>query len=246
MPGVLFVGSHDHRHASPREQHGALVESLVQVGKRTSRSKDLVAACQARTLFSERPVSLIDPARSTDRQSSCGPAAVGRLRGSQARIPRTHWWRLQRTRREESAIINGCLRARQLFDSLLIGGALRYAAAAERAWNCALTNLRAAKNDRKREASHIEPDPIPQPQETEKVMAIGSVLQNDPEPSENPAPKPQTASERLRNTPALQPDRPTPASEQVQMLQQATRTDAPRVRPRRRHRPAGSKKGAAR
>jgi hypothetical protein len=78
----------------------------------------------------------------------------------------------------------------QPFDSEKMNGILRYTAAAERSWHRALTQLRAAQNDRlKRHASPV----ASQPEEAEKVMAIGSVSQNQPEPAETPAPVPESA-----------------------------------------------------
>jgi hypothetical protein len=69
------------------------------------------------------------------------------------------------------------------FDPDQVGPILRYMAAAERAWNRALTQLRITQNDRrKREMADPAPPHPPQPEQTEKVMAVGSVPQNDPEP----------------------------------------------------------------
>ena len=97
------------------------------------------------------------------------------------------WWRLQRARLHEAAMIDGSIEANRPYAPECMGGILRYATAAERAWNRALANLRAAQNDRlKRETANTESASAPQPTEKEKVMAIGSVLQNGPEPPPSP------------------------------------------------------------
>ena len=105
------------------------------------------------------------------------------------------WWRLQRGRKYEAAAINGGLQANRPFTLLIMDRMLRYTAAAERAWNRALANLRTAQNGRrKRELSNTEPEASPQPQETEKVIAIGSVLQNDSKsPDTEPGPAPEAS-----------------------------------------------------
>lgn len=92
------------------------------------------------------------------------------------------WWRLQRARQEEADMLRGVVLANKLYDSPVVDGALRYTAAAERSWNRALANLRAAVRDRQAvEDAIADPAPAPQPSEPEKVMAIGSVLQNEPD-----------------------------------------------------------------
>jgi hypothetical protein len=61
-----------------------------------------------------------------------------------------------------------------------LGPILRYMASAERGWHRAITQLRTVQNDRRKNEQVALPQP--QPIEAEKVMAIGSVSQNDPEP----------------------------------------------------------------
>jgi hypothetical protein len=88
------------------------------------------------------------------------------------------WWRLQRTRSFEARIID--LLPDQPRD---LGPLIRYMTQAERGWHRAITQLRTVQNDRrKRETSDPAPAPAPQPAEEEKVMAVGSVPQTDPEP----------------------------------------------------------------
>ena len=92
------------------------------------------------------------------------------------------WWRLQRARKYETEALKGTFMANHPFVLTVMERLLRYTTAAERGWNRAQANLRTAQNDRrKREASNTQSAPSPQPQETDKVMAIGSVPQNDPE-----------------------------------------------------------------
>ena len=99
------------------------------------------------------------------------------------------WWRLQRARKYETEALKGTFMANHPFVLTVMERLLRYTTAAERGWNRAQANLRTAQNDRrKREASNTQSAPAPQPQETGKVMAIGSVLQNDSEAQQDPGP----------------------------------------------------------
>ena len=52
-------------------------------------------------------------------------------------------------------------------------------------------------------------------------MAIGSVLQNDPEPPETPAPAPQAAPEPHKTATAAKRQPPTPAPTLFEMARQA-------------------------
>jgi hypothetical protein len=73
----------------------------------------------------------------------------------------------------------------QDFFGSYLGPILRYMTTAERGWHRAITQLRTVQNDRRRNEQLRETaTPQPQPTEPEKVMAIGSVSQNDPEPEE--------------------------------------------------------------
>jgi len=111
------------------------------------------------------------------------------------------WWRLQRARKEETSMVRGVVAANKFYDSPIIVGALRYTIAAERAWNRALANLRTAQSDRRKHSQDIaEAAPPPQPQETEKVMAVGSVPQSCPESSEpEPGPVPEVPPAPITN-----------------------------------------------
>lgn len=107
------------------------------------------------------------------------------------------WWRLLRARKYEATLINCEKPAMVSFEHNQLAGIERYTASAERGWNRALTQLRAAQNDRRKcEQRCPAPAPVPQPEETEKVMTVGSVLQIEPEPAETPetAPAPAIAA----------------------------------------------------
>jgi hypothetical protein len=112
------------------------------------------------------------------------------------------WWRLLRARKSEVSGIKATFMAKHPYALAVMDSRLRYTAAAERAWNRALTQLRAAQNDRrKREQSDGAAAPSPQPQESKKVMTVGSVLQNTPARSE-PAPDQPVAAPK---PPAIEP-----------------------------------------
>ena len=102
------------------------------------------------------------------------------------------WWRLHRARREEAGIITGVRQARQLYDSPVITGLLRYAIATERAWNRALANLRTAQKGR-RERPHDPPTrPLPRNSKRRKrLWQLSPFGQNEParhESTSNPEP----------------------------------------------------------
>jgi hypothetical protein len=95
------------------------------------------------------------------------------------------WWRLQRARFHESGALNNTVVITEDFFGRYLGPILRYMSSAERGWHRAITQLRTVQNDRRRNEQLRETaTPQPQPIEPEKVMAIGSVSQNDPEPEE--------------------------------------------------------------
>jgi hypothetical protein len=105
------------------------------------------------------------------------------------------WWRLQRTRSVEARAID--LLPDRPYD---LGPLIRYMTQAERGWHRAITQLRTVQNDRrKRETSDPVPSPDPQPIEEEKVMAVGSVPQSDPEPAASTL-APSGISSHPRNT----------------------------------------------
>ena len=88
------------------------------------------------------------------------------------------WWRLQRARMHESGALNNTVVITEDFFGRYLGPILRYMSSAERGWHRAITQLRTVQNDRRR---NEQTNPAhPQPTEPEKVMAIGSVSQNDP------------------------------------------------------------------
>src|ERR1017187_3697549 len=92
------------------------------------------------------------------------------------------WWRLQRARMHESGALNNTVVINEDFFGRYLGPILRYMTTAERGWHRAITQLRTVQNDRRR---NEQTNPAhPQPTEPEKVMAIGSVSQNDPEPEQ--------------------------------------------------------------
>ena len=93
------------------------------------------------------------------------------------------WWRLQRARLHESGALNNTVVINEDFFGRYLGPILRYMTTAERGWHRAITQLRTVQNDRrKNEQTRQTPVPQPQPTEPAKVMAIGSVSQNGPEP----------------------------------------------------------------
>ena len=120
------------------------------------------------------------------------------------------WWRLSapaNTRPPSSIVKN---RPCCPLEHNQLAGIERYTASAERGGTRALTQLRAAQNDRRKcERRCPAPAPVPQPEETEKVMTVGSVLQIEPEPAETPesAPAPAIAAlPELENAPAADED----------------------------------------
>jgi hypothetical protein len=90
------------------------------------------------------------------------------------------WWRLQRARTHESGALNNTVVINEDFFGRYLGPILRYMVTAERGWHRAITQLRTVQNDRRKNEQTAPPQR--QPTEPEKVMAIGSVSQNDPEP----------------------------------------------------------------
>jgi hypothetical protein len=93
------------------------------------------------------------------------------------------WWRLQRARAQEARAINSSLLMNP-FNTADIAAVMRYVVHAERGWHRALTQLRAVQNDRrKRETTDPASVAAPQPAQETKVMAVGSVLQTQPEPA---------------------------------------------------------------
>jgi hypothetical protein len=99
------------------------------------------------------------------------------------------WWRLQRARLHETEAMNNTVVINERFFDGWLGPILRYMTTAERGWHRALTQLRTVQNDRRKNG---QTNPAqPQPTEPEKVMAIGSVSHDAPEPSAE-ASAPQT------------------------------------------------------
>ena len=82
----------------------------------------------------------------------------------------------------ESGALNNTLVINEDFFGCYLGPILRYMASTERGWHRAITQLQTVQNDRRK---NEQTNPAhPQPTEPEKVMAIGSVSQNGPEPEE--------------------------------------------------------------
>ncbi len=100
----------------------------------------------------------------------------------------TCFWRLVRARKYESQIISREPLTVHAFTGDTLAGIQRYTASAERGRDRALAQLRIAQNDRrKREQEQPPAAASAQEPETEKVMAVGSVLQNDAvEPGASP------------------------------------------------------------
>jgi hypothetical protein len=91
------------------------------------------------------------------------------------------WWRLQRARLHEAEILRQTTLVTNDVYARWFGPIMRYQAAAERALHRAITQLRTTQNDRRRhEPAEPQAAESLQPEQTEQVMAIGSVAQNTP------------------------------------------------------------------
>ena len=103
------------------------------------------------------------------------------------------WWRLQRARRHETNAVKGTF-AGHPFDLSVMDRLSATPRQPNGGWSLALAHLRTAQNYRgKRIHNPAETAPSPQPQQGEKVIAIGSIPQNEPAESERtPSPEPPT------------------------------------------------------
>lgn len=111
------------------------------------------------------------------------------------------WWRLQRARAQENRFIHVSTFAKP-FNPDDLGPILRYMTSVERAWHRAISQLRATQNDRlKRELPATDPATSAQPEAETKVMAVGSVPQNDTEPSASTPANPELAQAILSTHP---------------------------------------------
>jgi hypothetical protein len=96
------------------------------------------------------------------------------------------WWRLQRARKHEAWVVSGTFKHFRPYPPDAMNGISRYMSSAERGWHRAITQLRVTQNDRRKNQQSAEAQP--QAAEPEKVMAVGSVLQNDFEAPSAPEP----------------------------------------------------------
>ncbi len=114
------------------------------------------------------------------------------------------WWRLQRARAQEKRSIEVTYHFKP-FNPDDLAHVTRYIAHAERAWHRAITQLRAVQNDR-RKLEVLEPATTVarQVEETEKVMAVGSVPQIEPQPLEPPPARRELTDDEIRKSPEFQ------------------------------------------
>jgi hypothetical protein len=166
----------------------------TEAGKQATKFNALKHGLAAESLVirGESPAEL-DALRAQLRADHC---PVGETESMLVEEIAQCWWRLQRARAQEKRSITVSMERLQPYNPDDLAHVIRYIAHAERGWHRAITQLRTVQNDRrKRETSGPAANPASQTTEEDKVMAVGSVPQNAPEPAEAAPEQPEIGSD---------------------------------------------------
>ncbi len=176
----------------------------TEAGKQTTKFNALIHGLAAESLVirGEDPAKL-DALRAQLQAEHC---PVGQTEAMLVEEIAQCWWRLQRARAQEKRSIEVTYHFKP-FNPDDLAHVTRYVAHVERGWHRAITQLRAVQGDRrKREAFQTEPitpttAATAQPEESEKVMAVGSVPYSEPQPSQPSRPASELTDDELRQSP---------------------------------------------
>ncbi len=167
----------------------------TEAGKQTTKFNALIHGLAAESLVirGEDPAKL-EALRAQLQVEHC---PIGQTEAMLVEEIAQGWWRLQRARAQEKRSIEVTYHFKP-FNPEDLAHVTRYIAHAERGWHRAITQLRAVQNDRrKREAIKPSTTAASQPEEIEKVMAVGSVPQIDQEIETQPVEPPPAPRERI-------------------------------------------------